>query len=98
MKVSTKIRIWCAAAVLAIGTFIGGSMIAKTSRASSSDAPILAPALAAAAPVAPLSSSYAPLIKGVLPEVVSVSSSKMVHQTESMQAVFQRSVVSAVFR
>jgi serine protease Do len=85
MKVSTKIRIWCAAAVLAIGTFIGGSMIAKTSRASSSDAPMLAPALAAAAPVAPLSSSYAPLIKGALPEVVSVLSSKMVRQTESMQ-------------
>ena len=33
-------------------------------------------------PGAPPATSYAPVIKGVLPEVVSVSSSKMVHQTE----------------
>jgi serine protease Do len=85
MKASTKIGIWSAAAVFATGTLVGGVAIAKTSRASSSDAPILAPALAAASPAAPLSSSYAPVIKGVLPEVVSISSSKIVRQTESTQ-------------
>jgi serine protease Do len=85
MRVSTKSQIWCSAAVLAVGTLIGGSVIAKTQRASSSDAPILAPALASTAPVAPLSSSYASVIKGVLPEVVSVASSKIVHPTESTQ-------------
>jgi serine protease Do len=85
MNFGTRIRIWSAAAVLATGTLIGGVVIAKTQRASSSDAPILAPARAAAAPVAPLSSSYASVIKGVLPEVVSVTSSKIVHPTESMQ-------------
>lgn len=85
MKASTKIRIWSAVAVLAIATLVGGAVIAKASRASSSDAPILAPPLANVAPVASLSSTYAPVIKGVLPEVVSVSSSKIVHPTESTQ-------------
>jgi serine protease Do len=85
MRVSTKIQIWCAAAVLAAGTLIGGAVIAKAQRASNSDAPVLAPALAGTAPVAPLSSSYASVIKGVLPEVVSVASSKIVHPTESTQ-------------
>ena len=89
MKVSTKIRIWCAASILAIGTLIGGAVIAKTPRASNSDAPILAPALAATAPVASLSSSYAPVIKGVLPEVVSITSSKMVRPNGVDAALLQ---------
>jgi len=96
MKASTKIRIWCAAGVLATGTFIGGAVIAKTSRASSSEAPILAPALSAAA-VAPLSSSYAPLIKGVLPEVVSISSSRIVHPTASTQQPFSNDPLRQFF-
>ncbi|MGA8234367.1 MAG: DegQ family serine endoprotease [Candidatus Acidiferrales bacterium] len=85
MKASAKVKTWSAAAVLAVGVLVGGSLIARASHAAGSDAPILAPALANVVPAAPLASSYAPIIKGVLPEVVSVSSSKLVHRTESME-------------
>ncbi len=85
MKFSMKNRVWVATAVLAMAALVGGAVLAKASLDSRIDGPILAPALAATSPVAQLSSSYAPVIKGVLPEVVSVSSSKIVHQTESME-------------
>jgi len=88
MKASTKVKTWSAAVVLAVGILIGGSLIARASHGASSDAPILAPALANVAPAVPLSTSYAPIIKGVLPEVVSVSSSKLVHRTESTEPFF----------
>jgi len=64
---------------------VGGSLIARASHAASSEAPILAPALATVVPTASLASSYAPVIKGVLPEVVSVLSSRVVRPTESDQ-------------
>ena len=79
MKASTKIRIWSAAAVLAVGTLVGGAVIAKSVSGFQFRCSDSCTRTAPASPRAPLSSSYAPVIKGVLPEVVSVSSSKMVH-------------------
>ena len=85
MKASPKVKTWSAAAVLAVCLLVGGSLIARASHAASSEAPILAPALATVVPTASLASSYAPVIKGVLPEVVSVLSSRVVRPTESDQ-------------
>jgi serine protease Do len=83
---SRKLRIWTTTAVLAAGTLIGGSVVAKTMRHDpAAEAPIFAPAVANAPRVGPLATSYAPIIKEVLPEVVSIQSSRVVKTDDSMQ-------------
>ncbi len=83
---TSRLRIWCAAAVLAAGTLVGGSVIAKTAlHKAGAEMPILAAAVENAPRIGPLAASYAPIIKGVLPEVVSVQSSRMVKTDESLE-------------
>jgi serine protease Do len=85
-KSSRKLQIWTAAAVLAAGTLIGGSLVAKTlSHDSAAEMPILASPVANAPHVGPLATSYAPIIKDVLQEVVSVESSHMVKTDASVE-------------
>jgi serine protease Do len=85
-KLNREIRIWTAAAVLVAGATIGGSVVAKTmSHDSVAEAPIFAMPAANAPHVGSLTTSYAPIIKGVLPEVVSITSSRMVKTDDSME-------------
>ena len=73
-KANRKLRIWTATAVLAAGTLIGGSVVAKTMvHDPAAEMPIFASPVANAPRVGSLTTSYAPIIKGVLPEVVSVT-------------------------
>jgi serine protease Do len=79
MNLGRKLQIWSSAVVLVCATFIGGAVIAKTSHTGAKlEAPIFAPAVKNAVMAAPLAGSYSPLIKAALPEVVNVSSSRMV--------------------
>jgi len=83
---SRKFGIWIAGAALLAGCSVGGTVVAKTlARNSSSEAPILAPPATSAAKVGPFVSSYAPIIKGALPEVVSISTSRTVRVENPMK-------------
>jgi serine protease Do len=85
-NLNKEIRIWTAAAVLVAGGMVGGSVVAKTmSHDTAAEAPILALPAANALRLGPLTTSYAPIIKGALPEVVSITSSRMVKPDDSMQ-------------
>ena len=79
-------RIWASALVLVAGTMIGGSVVAKTMlHDPAAEAPIFASPAANAPLIGPLATSYAPIIKGALPEVVSISSSRVVKTDDSAQ-------------
>jgi serine protease Do len=83
MKITKKVQIWISAVALLCVTFIGGTVIAKTSHTSAKlEAPIFAPAVKNAAMAVPLAGSYAPLIKEALPEVVNIASSRMVRRSD----------------
>jgi serine protease Do len=85
-KLNREIRIWTAAAVLVAGGMVGGTVVAKTmSHNPAVEEPIFALPAANAAHLGPLTTSYAPIIKGVLPEVVSITSSREVKTSDSMQ-------------
>jgi len=89
MKISRKVQIW--ASTLTVGAMlIGGAVIAKTSGTSTkAERPIFAPAVTSAAMAAPLAASYSPLIKQALPEVVSITSSRIVkHSADEMNPMF----------
>jgi serine protease Do len=93
MKLSMRNRVSGLAAIFALGAVIGTGVLAKASltpdtNTAKNDAPILAPAPATTMQGAPPATSYAPVIKEVLPEVVSVSSSKMVRRTSSQMNPF----------
>ena len=83
MKISRKAQIWTLVVVLLCGTIVGVAVIAKTSHAGAkAEAPILAPPIKHAPMAAPLASSYSPVIKKVLPEVVNISSSRVVRNPD----------------
>src|SRR5262249_46754099 len=89
MNISRKAQIWASA--VAVGAMlIGGGVIAKTSGTSTKvERPIFAPAVKSAAMAAPLAASYSPLIKEALPEVVSITSSRVVkHSADEMNPMF----------
>jgi serine protease Do len=89
IKISRKVQIWASA--VAVGAMlIGGGVIAKTSGTSTKgERPIFAPAVKSAAVAAPLAASYSPLIKEALPEVVSITSSRIVkHSADEMNPMF----------
>jgi serine protease Do len=73
-----KLGIW-AAAILTVAAVLGGSVWAKTERSTGkTEAPIFASPAKNGAMAAPLPSSYAPIIKEALPQVVNISSSRVV--------------------
>lgn len=83
---TSKLRIWCAAAVLAAGALVGGSVAATMAlHKPGAEMPILAAPVENAPRIGPLAASYAPIIKGVLPEVVSIQSSRIVKTDGSLQ-------------
>ena len=89
MNIRRKVQIWASA--VAVGAMlIGGGVIAKTSGTSMKvEGPIFAPAVKSAAMAAPLAASYSPLIKEALPEVVSITSSRIVkHSADAMNPMF----------
>jgi len=89
MHIRRKVQIWASA--VAVGAMlIGGGVIAKTSGTSTKlERPIFAPAVKSAAMAAPLAASYSPLIKEALPEVVSITSSRVVkHSADEMNPMF----------
>src|ERR1700687_6429989 len=89
MKISTKAQIWTSVVVLMCGTIIGVAEIPKTSHAGAkAEAPILAPPIKNA-PTA-LASSYSPVIKKVLPEVVNISSSRVVRHPDEERSEERR--------
>jgi serine protease Do len=83
MYKNTKFRMWTSSIILAAAMMVGGVVIAKTSHSGvKAEAPIYAPASNAAPVPAPLMSSYAPLLKEALPEVVNIASSRMVQHAD----------------
>jgi S1-C subfamily serine protease len=86
---SRKLQIWTASAVLAAGTLIGGSVVGKTLRHDpATEMPILAQPVADAPHVGPRATSYAPIIKDVLPDVASVESLHMIKTDDSAEPFF----------
>ena len=84
-KTNRKLEIWTATAVLAAATLVGGSVVAKTAlHDPAAEAPIFA-TVANAPRIGPLATSYAPIIKGALPEVVSVMSTIVTKTDTSAQ-------------
>jgi serine protease Do len=82
MSINKNFRIWSSALVLA-AILAGGVVVAETSHSGAkAEAPILASPVKNAAVGAPLASSYSPIIKEVLPEVVNISSSRVVRHNE----------------
>jgi serine protease Do len=81
MSTNKNFRIWSSALVLA-AVLAGGVVVAETSHSTAkTETPILAPPVKNAVG-APLASSYSPIIKEALPEVVNISSSRVVRRNE----------------
>jgi hypothetical protein len=71
MNTGKKFRIWTSTAVLFGATLVGGALIAKTSHSNAKvEAPIFASTSSASPMPAAMVSTYAPLLKEALPEVV----------------------------
>src|SRR5215467_4753370 len=84
MSNQKKLGIW-ASAILAFAMVLGGSVWAKTSLTtphSKGEAPIFAAPAKNAPTAAPLPSSYAPIIKEALPQVVNISSSRVIKRDQ----------------
>ena len=82
MSLNKDFRIWSTALVLA-AILAGGVVVAETSHSiGKAEAPILAPPVKNAAIGAPPAASYSPIIKEALPEVVYISSSRVVRHSE----------------
>ncbi len=89
MNTNRKLRFWTSAVAVLGAMLIGSVVIAKASRSGTKlEAPIFAPAVNNAALAAPLASSYSPLIKQVLPEVVNIASSKVVTRSDEDNPMF----------
>ncbi len=83
MNTGKKFRIWTSTAVLFGATLIGGALIAKTSHTNAkAEAPIFASVPSTPPMPAAMVSSYAPLIKEALPQVVNIASSRMVKHND----------------
>lgn len=93
MKLNRKLQTWATALALSAGLLVGGVVVAKTMHQSAThmtntSGPILAAPMASPVRVGPLATSYAPIIKVALPEVVSITSSKVVRTSSSNQPFF----------
>jgi serine protease Do len=90
MKLRKKVQTSSWVALILGAMVVGGAAIAETSRAGTKlSAPILAPVVRSAAMAAPMATSYAPIIKEVLPEVVAISSSRVArHADEGANPLF----------
>jgi serine protease Do len=82
MKTSRKLGIWVSIAVGLAIILTGGVVAATSHTATKPEAPIFASSAKNAAVAAPLAASYSPIIKEALPEVVNISSSRVVHHNE----------------
>jgi serine protease Do len=82
MSTRRKLGIWTSS-MLAVAVVLGGSVWAKSSLSTGKvEAPIFAAPAKTAAMAAPLPSSFAPVIKEALPQVVNISSSRVVKHDE----------------
>jgi serine protease Do len=90
MNRDKKFRIWTSTVVLFGATLVGGALIAKTSHSNAkTEAPIFASVSSASPMPAAMVSSYAPLLKEALPEVVNIASSRTVkHSDEDSNPLF----------
>jgi serine protease Do len=89
MSTRKKLGIW-ASSMLALAVVLGGSVWAKSSLSTGKvEAPIFAAPAKTPAMAAPLPSSYAPIIKEALPQVVNISSSRVVkHEEGDVNSLF----------
>ncbi|GAC1701895.1 MAG: DegQ family serine endoprotease [Candidatus Acidiferrum sp.] len=84
---STKFKIFSVTVLCGL-LVAAGAMVGQTSHLTAKaapskvEAPIFASPSKSAPAAAPLAASYAPIIKDVLPEVVNISSSRVVHRSE----------------